>query len=93
MGVGLSKPSSPTQATTVAEPLQTLVSLYGMEVLLKLIEERIPSDQHAMLDYDSELLGENPPHLLANMLNKVVADFSKSVHDTTEELQTKRKQA
>ena len=63
--------------------------MYGKERLLKLIEERIPRDQHAMLDYDGELLGENPPHLLATTLDKVVADFSKPAHDTTEELPTK----
>ena len=57
---------------------------------MKLIEERIPSDQYAMLDYDGELLGENPPHLLATTLDKVVADFRKPAHDTTKELQTKK---
>ena len=57
---------------------------------MKLIEDRIPSDQHGMLDYDGELPGENPPHLLATTLDEVVADFSKSAHDTTEELQTEK---
>ena len=41
-----------------------------------------------MLDYDGELPGENPPHLLATTLDEVVADLSKLAHDTTEELQT-----
>ena len=60
--------------------------MYGNEGLLKLIEERIPIDQHAMLDYDGELPGENPPHLLATTLDEVVTNFSKPAHDTTNEL-------
>ena len=56
---------------------------------MKLIEERIPNDQHAMLDYNGKLPGENSPHLLATTLDKVVADFSKPAHDTTKELLTK----
>ena len=53
---------------------------------MKLIEERISSDQHAMLDYDGKLPGENLPHLPATTLDKVVPDFSKPAHYTTEEL-------